>query len=524
MHLTHTSRPISNDRARRATLRRGAVGAALCATITALGCVAAPPDDLAIDRDEAAEGSATSASITDPNSAVAAAAPPLCAYTGTPPAAVGARRAVARVLTHNVFGLSRDGREACSERGRSFGSQVANAAPAYDIVTLQEHWNTADFGLVDCDAEGLTNALWSTGRYRNSNNYYRYNPHGEVREFETDGGQSIFTLHPIEAFDEYEWDDIPRDHGIKTLQGVTFSRIHLNWTDVRLDVYNVHLLAGAADGCPWSCRAEELKKLREVIKKNSATSGNPVLVLGDFNIGGPPSCQGNESYGSIMSALGNPRDLWLENRAHDNGYTVDCERNSVLQSQEHCSYHERIDYMFAVTDPALTNARQEIVVRNPWDIKVVEFRRAGGGPVSDHWGLEATLEFRDKGIVRHSLKGLANKCIDVQGGRTDDGTPIQLFDCNGSDAQLWTIRPNGDIRGRAGKCLTIRGGNAVDGAVTELRTCNGGDAQRFDYTAAGELRSRLDASKCIEVRGGFTQNTTPIQVYSCNGTASQLWR
>lgn len=468
---------------------------------------------------------ASLAELTLADGTAALAAPgPQCTYTGRPPAAVSNRRARVRVLTQNAFGLDRDGNASCRARGQALGNHIANASPPFDVVALQEHWEVFDAGISDCDPSHLTDAIWSTGRYRNSNNYYRHRPRGEPYQFEVDGALSIFTLHPIEAFEENEWDDIPRDGPFRTLHGSTFSRIRLDG-GVKIDVYNVHMLAQGADGCSPACRRRELEELRDEIRANSSGSGNPVLVMGDFNIGGPPACAGNERYQDIMDVLDRPRDLWLEAHPSDNGYTVDCALNSTLASVEPgCSYRERIDFIFAVESPRLSNSRQGLVLGGPGDIRLARIRRANGGPVSDHFGIEATLEVRDRGEPGTALRGLAGKCMDVAGGQSADGTPVQLFDCNGTGAQRWTLGPDGQLRGLAGKCLTVRSGNTANRTPTELRTCTGSASQRFDFTAAGELRSRLDPGKCVEVQGGFTANRTPVQLFDCNGTASQHWQ
>ncbi len=402
---------------------------------------------------------------------------PQCVYRGTPPIAVSKRRAQIRVLTQNTFGLDKDGNSNCEARATRIGQIIANASPAYDIVALQEHWNSLDFGIADCGGDQLEDAIWSTGRYGNSNNYYRQRPEGEAWQGETDGGQSIFTLHPIEFFDENEWDDIPG--AFEQLQGSTFSRIKLNGTNIRIDFYNVHLLAESADNCSASCRRKQLQELRNEIILHSETSGNPVIIAGDFNIGGPPACTGNNRYADIMEMLGNPRDLWLEAHPNLNGYTADCRFNTVLQDVEACSYLERIDFMFLIQSPQLTNSTYIVVLRNASDMKLAKFTRSNGKHVSDHFGIEAILDIRERGRANTAFISLAQKCMDVSGGQTDDGTPIQLFTCNGTPAQRWTLGYDGQLRGVGGKCLTVRNSSTANSTVTELRSCTGSAAQRF---------------------------------------------
>ncbi len=43
--------------------------------------------------------------------------------------------------------------------------------------------------------------------------------------------------------------------------------------------------------------------------------------------------------------------------------------------------------------------------------------------------------------------GIAGKCVDVRSAGTADGTPIQIYDCNGSTAQSWTVAADGHAPG-----------------------------------------------------------------------------
>jgi hypothetical protein len=121
-----------------------------------------------------------------------------------------------------------------------------------------------------------------------------------------------------------------------------------------------------------------------------------------------------------------------------------------------------------------------------------------------------------------TLEGLGEKCMEVAGGFTASGTPVQLYDCNGTASQVWKLYPSGEIRGLANKCLDVRGGQTANRTPLQLFDCNGSASQHFQLNRRGELRGLGD--KCVEVKGGFTDNKTPIQLYDCNGTASQIWK
>lgn len=56
-----------------------------------------------------------------------------------------------------------------------------------------------------------------------------------------------------------------------------------------------------------------------------------------------------------------------------------------------------------------------------------------------------------------AIRGLAGKCVDVAGANPANGTAVQLYDCNGTAAQQWTVGSDGTIRA-LGKCLDVTGG------------------------------------------------------------------
>ncbi len=84
------------------------------------------------------------------------------------------------------------------------------------------------------------------------------------------------------------------------------------------------------------------------------------------------------------------------------------------------------------------------------------------------------------------ITGLAGKCVDVAGGAVANGTAVQLYDCNGTAAQQWTVGADGTIRalgerrrhchrphhgsgGQVCGCGRGRGGERYGGAVVRLQ-------------------------------------------------------
>ncbi|MFF8375899.1 ricin-type beta-trefoil lectin domain protein [Streptomyces sp. NPDC015661] len=120
------------------------------------------------------------------------------------------------------------------------------------------------------------------------------------------------------------------------------------------------------------------------------------------------------------------------------------------------------------------------------------------------------------------LTGLAGKCLDVAGAATADGTPVQLYTCNGTTAQRWALAADGTVRA-LGKCLDVTGGATADGTKVQLYTCNGTGAQRWSYDAATHDVVNTASGKCLDVTGNTSADGTRTQIWSCTGAANQKW-
>ena len=114
----------------------------------------------------------------------------------------------------------------------------------------------------------------------------------------------------------------------------------------------------------------------------------------------------------------------------------------------------------------------------------------------------------------------SGRCLDVTGASSSLGTPIQIFDCNGSAAQQWLL-VNGALQVYANECLDITGGNLSAGTRVQLWSCNGTGAQQWTPHANGTITT--SNGLCLDVVGGATGNGTPVQIMTCNGTAAQQW-
>ncbi|WP_435810649.1 lectin [Streptomyces thermoviolaceus] len=120
-----------------------------------------------------------------------------------------------------------------------------------------------------------------------------------------------------------------------------------------------------------------------------------------------------------------------------------------------------------------------------------------------------------------SITGLDGKCLDVAGADSANGTPVQIYDCNGTNAQQWTVGSDGTIRA-LGKCLDVVDRSTADGAKVQLWDCTGGANQKWVVTAAHDIVNPA-ADKCLDVTDRNSANGTRVQIWTCTGGSNQKW-
>ena len=125
----------------------------------------------------------------------------------------------------------------------------------------------------------------------------------------------------------------------------------------------------------------------------------------------------------------------------------------------------------------------------------------GSGPITSHEG--------------------SNLCLDVRGASNADGTPVQIYTCNGTGAQDWTVNSNGTLTA-LGKCLDVTGAGTANGTLVQLYTCNGTGAQGWTAESNGELVNRNSGS-CLDDTNFSTTPGTQAQIWACADSANQQW-
>lgn len=117
----------------------------------------------------------------------------------------------------------------------------------------------------------------------------------------------------------------------------------------------------------------------------------------------------------------------------------------------------------------------------------------------------------------------SNRCVDVSGGRADDGTKVQLWDCHGGPEVRWRWQGGALVNSRTGKCLDVAGGRTIAGTKVQLWGCLNNGAQQWQLVN-GNLRNP-QSGKCLDADNWGTANGTQLIIWDCGAAQSnQTWR
>ncbi|ATB28517.1 ricin-type beta-trefoil lectin domain protein [Melittangium boletus] len=140
-------------------------------------------------------------------------------------------------------------------------------------------------------------------------------------------------------------------------------------------------------------------------------------------------------------------------------------------------------------------------------------------PILSKYGLSLTTTGGGGGKAVRSR--LNNKCIDIPNSNTNDGTQLQMWDCNGTGAQNWTWYSDGSLRA-LGKCMDVAWGSVDAGAIIQIATCSGNPAQKFVLSGAGDLVNP-QSNKCVDIVDHNTNSGAKLIQWHCTGSANQKW-
>jgi hypothetical protein len=128
-------------------------------------------------------------------------------------------------------------------------------------------------------------------------------------------------------------------------------------------------------------------------------------------------------------------------------------------------------------------------------------------------------------VAKHS-----GKCLDVTSSGTANGTPLQQWGCNGTNAQAFRLQAATGgfnlVNVNSGKCVDVSGSSTADGAAIQLWDCNGTSAQTFSLNdVGGGAYSIVNANsgKCADVLDVSLNDGAKVHQWSYVGGGNQQW-
>jgi chitinase len=137
---------------------------------------------------------------------------------------------------------------------------------------------------------------------------------------------------------------------------------------------------------------------------------------------------------------------------------------------------------------------------------------AGGGSGGSGGGSTSTAG---------AITGYNGLCLDDRSASTANFNPVQVYTCNSTNAQQWTVGSSGALQ-TLGKCLDVDAAGTANGTKVDLYACNGTGAQVWQPQSNGELLNPA-SGKCLDDTGSGGSGTQ-AQIWSCAATANQTWK
>ncbi|RDB27192.1 Endo-1,4-beta-xylanase A [Hypsizygus marmoreus] len=129
-----------------------------------------------------------------------------------------------------------------------------------------------------------------------------------------------------------------------------------------------------------------------------------------------------------------------------------------------------------------------------------------------------------KTVVLHP-NGNTKKCVDVRGAAFANGTPVQIYDCNGTPAQKWVInRANTKVKlANTNFCLDA-GSNPANAVGMKIWTCYDNlPAQAWYYTDDNRI-AVTGRGLCLDLTNGVLTNSNRLQTWWCtDNNKNQVW-
>ena len=122
------------------------------------------------------------------------------------------------------------------------------------------------------------------------------------------------------------------------------------------------------------------------------------------------------------------------------------------------------------------------------------------------------------------LRGVgSDRCVDVPGFSTSNGTQLDLWDCNAGGNQSWNWTAAKELTVYGNKCMQVGGTGSTAGDPVIISDCTGAAAQQWNLNADQTVTSVANPALCLDAAGAGTGNGTAVDVWNCSGGTNQAW-
>ncbi|MFE0464736.1 ricin-type beta-trefoil lectin domain protein [Kitasatospora sp. NPDC058965] len=131
-------------------------------------------------------------------------------------------------------------------------------------------------------------------------------------------------------------------------------------------------------------------------------------------------------------------------------------------------------------------------------------------------------EYAPVGVTLHSVYA-PSKCVDDNNSQTANGTPIDLYDCNGGGNQVFNFNTDGTLRYAGMKCVAADGAGTALGTKAVLTDClPGHPEQQWTFNHDGRIVNK-NSGLCLEINNWDTTNGRQLDTWTCVDQTNTAW-
>lgn len=178
-------------------------------------------------------------------------------------------------------------------------------------------------------------------------------------------------------------------------------------------------------------------------------------------------------------------------------------------------------------------------VKNSFSVMTADGKNVEIGTYNNSGNQKFKITYVSNGYYKIVLTS-NGKVLDVANGSAENRANLQLYNANGTDAQLWKFVDAGNnayyIRSKLGTTIDLVNGNIISGTNIQMYTTTESEAQKWvidsELLSSSErpiedgtyvIKNASNMQTAIDVEGGKEKNGGNIRLYKFNNSSSQRY-